>query len=58
MKPKFKIGDKVRVCRREYRSNEYRFSFLDRMANLSGKVFEITSVIPAGLFRMMVIVIY
>ena len=43
MEPIFKVGEKVRVKRRIGNSNDYKYTFVDDMAELSGKIFTINS---------------
>lgn len=46
MEPIFKAGEKVRVKKRVGDSRDYRYTFSDTMAELSGKTFTISRVVP------------
>lgn len=42
MKPKYKVGDKVRIVKRTEKASNYRFVFIDEMAILEGQVYKIS----------------
>lgn len=44
MKPKYKVGDKVRIVKRTRRAADYRFDFIDEMAKLEGRFYKISHV--------------
>lgn len=46
MEPLFKVGDIVRVKKRIGQGDNYRYYFVDEMADLSGQVFSIEEVQP------------
>lgn len=46
MEPLFKVGDVVRVKERIGDKADYKYSFVDEMANLSGKEFTVKEVGP------------
>lgn len=46
MEPLFKVGDVVRIKERIGNGGDYKYSFVDEMANLSGKEFTIKEIIP------------
>lgn len=47
----YKVGDKVRIKRRERKGDEYPFTFVDDMADLEGKVYTIKSISIVSFFR-------
>lgn len=51
MEPIFKVGDKVRVKKREYDVCAYKHQFIDKMAELSGKIYTIAQVYPNNLLN-------
>lgn len=44
MSADYKVGDRVRVVKRTRNGNDYRFGFVDEMAALEGKIYEIYSI--------------
>lgn len=41
MEPKYKVGDTVTIKKRDGKSFEYSFTFVDEMAKLAGKQFKV-----------------
>lgn len=44
MDPKFKVGDRVRIKKRVFDGAQYRYGFVDSMADLEGKSFTVQKV--------------
>ena len=44
MEPTYKIGDIVKVVKRTRRDSDYRFTFIDDMAKLEGRVYKISHI--------------
>lgn len=47
MTPLFKVGQKVRIKKREGKDDDYKYSFVDDMANMAGQIVTVTEVMPA-----------
>lgn len=45
MEPKYKVGDRVKVVKRTRRDSDYRFTFVDDMAKLEGRVYKISLIV-------------